>query len=92
MDSYGIRGNAFKLLKSYLTGKTQYVMYDGMSSATLPSKCGTLLFICTVNDIENISDFLYTILYTDDTCVLLNGKQYNDLVKFLNLEVEKLSN
>ena len=33
-----------------------------------------------------------TILYEDDTCVLLNGKQYNDLVKFLNLKLEKLSN
>ena len=45
-----------------------------------------------MNDIGKISDFLYTILYADDTCVLLNGKQYYDLVKFLNLELEKLSN
>ena len=75
MYAYGIRGNAFKLLKSYLTGKTQYIKYDGMQSATLSIKCvvpqgsilGPLLFICTMNDIRNVSDFLYTILYADVT-------------------------
>ena len=78
MYAYGIRGNAFKLLKSYLTDRTQYVVYDSKQSETLPIKCGVpqgsilgpLLFICVMNDIGNVSDFLYTILYADDTCVL----------------------
>ena len=68
MYAYGIRGNAFKLLKSYLTGRTQYVIYDGMKSDTSSIKCGVpqgyilapLFFICSMNDIGNISDFLYT--------------------------------
>ena len=49
------------------------------------------LFICAKNDIGNISDFLYTILYAHDIWVLLYGKQYmyNNLVKLLNLELEK---
>ena len=95
MYSYGIRGNA-----SFLTGRSQYVMYDGMLSTTMSikwgvpqgSNLGPQLCICTMNDIRNISDFLYTILYADDTCVLLNEKHYNDLVKFFNLELKKLSN
>ena len=99
MYVYGIRGNAFKLLKSYLTGRTQYVIYDGVRSATLPIKCGVpqgsilgpLLFICSMNDIGNISDFLYTILYADDTSVLLNGNNYSNLIKLLNSELENLS-
>ena len=40
MYAYGIRGNAFKLLKSYLTGRTQYVIYEGVKSDALPIKCG----------------------------------------------------
>ena len=99
MYAYGIRGNAFKLLKSYLTGRTQYVIYDGVKSDTLPIKCGLpqgsilgpLLFICSMNDIGNISDFLYTILYADDTSVLLNGKDYAHLIGLLNTELEKVS-
>ena len=78
--AYGIRGTALKLLESYLTDRTKYVIYDGMQSTTLPISCGVpqgsilgpLLFIITMNDIGNVSEFLYTILYADDTCVLLN--------------------
>ena len=98
MYAYGIRGNAFKLLKSYLTDRTQYVIYDSKQSKTLPIKCGVpqgsilgpLLFICVINDIGNVSDFLYTILHADDTSVLLNGKRYTDLVALLNSQLEKL--
>ena len=50
-----------------------------------------LLFIITMNDIGNVSDFLYFILYADDTCVLLSGKKYLKLVKLLNSELYKLS-
>ena len=97
MYAYGIIGNAFKLLKSYLTGRIQYVIYDGVQSTTLPIKCGVhqgsilgpLLFICSMNDIGNISDFLYTILYADDTSVLLNGNNYSNLIELLNFELEK---
>ena len=86
MYAYGIRGNAFKLLKRYFNW--QYVIYDGVKSDTLPIKCGVpqgsilgpLLFICSMNDIGNISDFSYTILYADDTSVLLNGKDYAHLI------------
>ena len=99
LHAYGIRGNALKLLKSYLTDRKQYVIYDGLRSDTKPVQCGVpqgsilgpLLFIITMNDIGNVSDFLYSILYADDTCVLLNGKNYLNLVKLLNSELDKLS-
>ena len=75
MYAYGIRGNVFKLLKRFLTGRIEYVIYDGVKSDTLPIKCGVpqgsilgpLLFICLMNDIGNISYFSHTILYAHDT-------------------------
>ena len=89
----------FKLLKSYLTNRTQFVVYDGIPSCTLPINCGVpqgsvlgpLLFIISMNDIGNISDFLYPIIYADDTSVLLIRKDYIALVKLLTLELVKLS-
>ena len=91
MYAYGIRGNAFKLRKNYLTDQTQYVVYDSKQSETLPIKCGVpqgsilgpLLFICVMNDICNVSDFLYTILHADDTSVPLKGKRYTNLIALL---------
>ena len=99
MFAYGIRGTAFKLVKSYLTGRTQYVIYDGIQSTTLSIYCGVpqssilgpLLFIVSMNDIGNVSEFLCTILYADDTCILLNGRDYLNLITFLNVELGKLS-
>ena len=70
-----------------------------MQSTTLPISCGVpqgsilgpLLFIITMNDIGNVLEFLYTILYADDTCVLLNGNDYLSLIASLNSELDKLS-
>ena len=83
-----------------LANRTQYVTYDGVRSGTNPVQCGvpqgsiqgSLLFIITMNDIGNVSDLLYFILYSDVTSVLLNGKDYSDLIKLLNSELDKLSN
>ena len=79
---YDIRGNILQWFESYLSDRSQYVTYDGMQSKALPIKCGVpqgsilgpLLFIIYMKDICNVSDLLYTILYADDTSVLLKGK------------------
>ena len=44
--------------------------------------------IIYVNNIGNISNFLFNILYADDTSVLLSGK--NDLICLLNKELDLL--
>ena len=95
---YGIRGNILKWFESYLSDRSQYVTYDGMRSKKIPIKCGVpqgsilgpLLFIIYMNDICNVSDLLYTILYADDTNVLLNGKNINELMDIINNELQKL--
>ena len=91
-------------IASIKTGKkhsknSKNVIYDGKQSSTLPINCGVsqgsilgpLLFINTMNDIGTVSRFLYSIRYADDTCVLLNGNDYANLIKFLNSQLDKLS-
>ena len=50
----------------------QYETYPIKCGAPQGSILGPLLFICVMNDIGYVSDILYTILYTDDTSLLLN--------------------
>ena len=97
--SYGIRGKAHKWLTSYLTGRTQYVVYDGHKSSTLNMTCGVpqgsilgpLLFIIYVNDICNVSELLLKILYADDTCVVAQGHNLEELIDTLNNELSSLN-
>ena len=37
---YGIRGNAFNWFKTYLSERSQYVVYDSKQSKTQTVKCG----------------------------------------------------
>ena len=61
--SYGIRGSMLKWMESYLTARSQYVVFDGKVSETRSIECGVpqgsilgpLLFIISVNDICNVS-------------------------------------
>ena len=77
--AYGIKGTLLKWFESYLTGRTQYVAFNGTNSDVHYVKCGVpqgsilgpLLFILYMNDICSVSKLLFTLLYADDTCVLL---------------------
>ena len=96
--SYGIRGNTLKWFQSYLTDRSQFVTYDGIESKVLPIKYGVpqgsilgpLLFIIYMNDLFNVSNFLFTILYADDTCVVLGGKSLETLITLMNQELHLL--
>ena len=97
--AYGIRGIFLKWFESYLSGRTQYVVFDGVQSETHRVDCGVpqgsilgpLLFILNMNDICNVSKLMFTILYADDMCVLLRGTDLSKLIKLINSELNLLS-
>ena len=49
-----------------------------------------VLFTIYINYLYNVPYFLFTILYADDTCELLNGKHLDDLIIRINRELELL--
>ena len=78
-----------KWIESYLTGRTQYVVFDGEESEVRTVQCsvpllGPLLFILNMNDICNVSDIFFTIMYADDTSLLVNGNDLHSLIALLN--------
>ena len=99
MHAYGIRGNILRLFRSYLTNRSQFVSYDVRQSEIQSITCGVpqgsvlgpLLFIIYINDICNVSELLFTVLYTDDTCVVIHGKDMLSIITILNHELHMLS-
>ena len=79
LNNYGIRGNALKLISSYLTNRKQYVSVLDVKSNELPvefgvpqgSVLGPLLFILYINDICKLTDKGKFVLFADDTNIFV---------------------
>ena len=95
---YGIRGNTLKWFESYLTNRSQYVLFNGEKydvryiSYGVPqgSILGSLLFILYINDFSGVSDKLFGVLFADDTNIFLGGKDINNSINTLHVELSKL--
>ena len=67
-------------------------MHDNIHSETHSIKCGVpqgsilgpLLFIIYMNHICNVPELLYTIMYADDTSVIMSGNDLESLIQSVN--------
>ena len=99
LDYYGIRGAAKDWISNYLENRQQCVLFNNTISSLqtvtygVPqgSILGPLLFILYINDIQNCSNFLYFILFADDTNVIASDPDWENLIKKLTAELQKLS-
>ena len=95
--AYGIRGITLKLIESYLI--QQFVTINNSRSTSKTVTCGVpqgsvlgqLFFLIRINDLPNVSDKLFSILFADDSSVFIKGNNNYEVIEILNTELAKLT-
>ena len=99
LEYYGVENITHDFLHSYLSTRQQYVEIDSVKSNMLPittcvpqgSILGPLLFLISISDIVNSSDFFRSILFADDTALISKYDIKNNKdVLILNAELKKI--
>ena len=78
LERYGVREKALKLVKSYLTDRTQFVTVNGKDSYEIAievgvpqgSCLGPLFYIIYANDLNRLINNLNAVTFADDTTVV----------------------
>ena len=94
---YGIRGNVYNLLKSYLENRSHFVKLNNSSSSLVNivfgvpqgSILGLLLFLIFINDLPDATSF-YVKLFADDTFLCAQSKSFVELENNVNIELNKV--
>ena len=79
LEYYGNRGIALKWFQNYLTNRKQIVKYNDITSEAMTittgvpqgSILGPLLLLLYINDMQNCSKLVSTILFADDTNIFI---------------------
>ena len=99
LDRLGIRGVPLQLLKSYLTDRKQYVSLKNCNSGFHPvslgvpqgSSNGPLFFSLYINDLPQfLGSLCKTILYADDSTIILGGNDINGIEQAINQCLDKI--
>ena len=100
LEMYGIRGNTFKLIQSYLSHRRQYVNVLGEDSEEqlvqygVPqgSCLGPLLFLIYINDLCNSTTLGEFVLFADDTNIFVCGKDKASAYNNANIILSSVHN
>ena len=92
LHHYGMRGNTYDWIRSYLNNRKQYVSINGVTSTPTEIKYGVpqgsilgpLMFIIYINDIPNIYKIAKFILYADDANIIITGNNHIEVWEHLN--------
>ena len=79
LSHYGIRGNSLNWFASYLSGCTQYVTYNGVSSQYKSISCGV-----PQGSLCSLCKHITPILFADDTNLFCNGADLQEMEKCIN--------
>jgi hypothetical protein len=96
LHHYGVRGVAYSWFESYLSNRSQFVIYNKVKSETSVIKCGVpqgsilgpLLFLLYINDLSTVSKACFSVLFADDTNLFIQGKNINDMCHKVNEEMK----
>jgi len=97
LENIGINGYTLQWFKNYLTNRLQFVSVNNHNSFTCLINCGVpqgsilgpLLFLLYINDLPICSKFC-TLLFADDTTLLLSDDNLPELVNKVNVELQNV--
>ena len=99
LKKLGVEGVALDWFTSYLSNRKQRVDINGHLSSEKSinisvlqgSILGPTLFLCYINDLFTVTN-LATFLFADDTSCLAEHNNLPELINFVNVELQKISN
>ena len=87
LNFYGIRGHAHKFFTSYLSGRSQFLLANGVESTVQSITCGVpqgsvlgpILFLVYINDLHRCVDNCEIRMFADDTSLTVHHKNPTEL-------------